>query len=133
MSTEKLIGARVTRITTVALGILAVLGLTISWSGSGGGLSWVRTLAIVCAVLALLGGIHCTRAGYNLWMRFAKILSGVMTTIVFGLCYLLLVPLFVPIVWLLDPLRLRRGTESQSFWHHRQSAPVDEEMLRRMG
>lgn len=133
MSTEKLIGSLITRIATVTLVVLAILGLMISWSGSGGGSSWVRTLAIVCAVLALLGGIHCTRAGYDLWMRFAKVLSGVMTTIVFGLCYLLLVPLFVPIVWILDPLRLRRGAESQSYWHHRPDTPVDVEMLRRMG
>jgi hypothetical protein len=78
-------------------------------------------------------GIYCSRAAFAWWMRFSKVLNAVMTTVVFGLCYLVLVPFFVPLIWALDPLRLRRGSNPPSFWHERPGTPVTVDSLRRMG
>jgi hypothetical protein len=133
MNAEKLVGSLAVRVATAVFISLAALGLLLSQGGLAAGQRWAVLAAIVCAVLAALGGIHCSRRGYALWMRTAAGLSEVMATLVFGLCYLVLVPFFVPIVWLLDPLQLRRGNDSASYWHERSTTPPDAQGFRRMG
>jgi H+/Cl- antiporter ClcA len=128
-----LVGSLYTRVTAVALGLLAGLGLLLVVSGFDEGRHWIRVSAIVCGLLAGLAGIYCSRVVFGWWMRFAKVLNAIATTIVFGLCYLVLVPFFVPFIWALDPLRLRRGSSPASFWHERPKTPVNADTLRRMG
>ena len=105
MNLEKLlVGSLYTRVAAGVFGLLAGLGLVLVWSGFDEGHHWIRISAIICALLAGITGIYCSRAVFGWWMRFAKVLNGVATTIVFGLCYLVLVPFFVPLIWVLDPL-----------------------------
>jgi H+/Cl- antiporter ClcA len=128
-----LVGSLYTRVAAGVFGLLAGLGLVLVWSGFDEGHHWIRISAIVCALLAGIAGIYSCRAVFSWWMRFAKVLNGVVTTVVFGLCYLVLVPFFVPLIWALDPLGLRGGSKPASFWHQRRSTPVDVDTLRRMG
>jgi H+/Cl- antiporter ClcA len=128
-----LVGSLYTRVAAGVFGLLAGLGLVLVWSGFDEGHHWIRISAIICALLAGITGIYCSRAVFGWWMRFAKVLNGVATTIVFGLCYLVLVPFFVPLIWILDPLRLRRGSNPASFWHEKPKTPVNVDTLRRMG
>ena len=46
---------------------------------------------------------------------------------------LFVVPLFYPIVWYLDPLRLRRRAEEETYWIERRSETVDAASMQRMG
>jgi hypothetical protein len=64
-------------------------------------------------------------------MRFAQVLNKIMTTLLFGVVYLVLVPPFALVMHFLDPLRLRRA--SASYWLERREQSVDLESLRRMG
>lgn len=133
MNIERWIGSRSVRAATAVLACLAGLGLYLGYAEPAGPVPWLKAVGIGCALLALLGGIHCSRRGYALWMRLAKILSEVMSTLVFGVCYFVLVPLFVPVIWMLDPLRLRRNAETSTFWHQRPTTPANADQLRRMG
>ncbi len=130
MNADRLVGSKIVRGVTAVAALAAASGFALAWSGRARG---ALTGAVICAVVTFLGGIYCARRGFALWMRFAKIVNRVMTTLVFGLCYLVLVPMFVPFVWIVDPLRLRRGSNCDSFWHERHRPPVNIDMLRRMG
>ena len=92
----------------------------------------VFVIGCVLAFLTLLGFIHCFAGVYAGWMKFSKALHAVAVTVLFSLCYLLVVPFFVPVVWLLDPMRLRKRSEPAT-WIQRPSEPPDLASMERMG
>jgi hypothetical protein len=93
----------------------------------------VLTFAVVSAVLTFLALIHSHRTIYSGWMRFAEVLHTVVVTLLFGACYLLVVPLFFLIAWVSDPLRLRRSSNTDSFWIRRKTQAQDTGYFERMG
>jgi hypothetical protein len=133
MKTERLIGSPIVRAATVALAALALVGGLITRFAPADGHRWLLTATIACSVLALIGAIHCSQALYAAWMRLAKVMNQIVTTLLFGVVYLLVVPPFALVMRLLDPLRLRRNPDSVSLWRERQQQTASLETLRRMG
>ena len=133
MNLERWVGSVGARLFTVAAALSCATAFALHRRGA-----WppaqVALFALGCllAFLTLLGFIHCFAPVYAGWMRFSKALHAVAVTVLFALCYLLVVPFFVPLVWLLDPLRLRKRS-GPATWIQRPSAPLDLESLERMG
>ena len=71
---------------------------------------------------------------FQAWTRFAEALGGVMTGILFGACYLILLAPFAALLRWLDPLRIRRkALSSESHWIERRKLILTQDMLERMG
>ena len=64
-------------------------------------------------------------------MRFAEALHRIAIRVLFSACYLLIVPVFVPIVWARDPLGLRRRRRATTWVTKR--GEIDLPSLERMG
>ncbi len=91
----------------------------------------LRTLAVVIlAILAWMSVVHASAALFALWMRFADTLHTIAVTVLFGACYLIVVPVFRLALWFRDPLSLRRA--HQTSWVSR-TRTVDAGSLERMG
>ncbi len=130
MDPEKLVGTTGVRVFTATAAAVVVLGVAVYIRTSATG---ILILTIVSGVLALLGFIHSFEPVYRGWMQFAKRLSEVVVTLLFSLCYLLIVPLFYPIVWLLDVLHLRKRGDEETYWIERSNEVADAESMQRMG
>src|SRR6516225_692967 len=120
MKIERIVGSPVVRAATIILAALALVWGLISTRTPSVGHRWVVTAAIVCPVLALIFAIHSSHGVFTVWMRFAKVLNLIVTTVLFGVVYLVVVPPFALVMRMLDPLRLRRLSDSESLWHERQ-------------
>jgi hypothetical protein len=131
---NRLIGSAGVRAGTLAALLLSVSALVvrdrIAASGAEGALF---LLAVGAGVVALLGMIHSFRRLYAGWMRFAEVLQKVVVSILFAAFYFLLVPWFLVMVRILDPLRLRTRSESESFWIPKRRQGIDGKSLSRMG
>jgi hypothetical protein len=130
MSPAKLVGTSGVRLATIALLAASAAGVFLYRRDPS---TFVLTAAIVATVLAFLGLVHSFGRLYSLWMRFADVLHVVSLSLLFGACYLLVVPLFYLIVRALNPLGLRRRGDRQSFWIRRRSPKVDPHSFQRMG
>lgn len=109
------------------LGALAAL-----WSlAPGGPRGLLRIAIVVLGFLTALALIHATRRGFAAWMKGAAVLQRIVTTILFGACYILVVPLFALLARLKDPLGLRTRSED-TYWIPRKRSALDRESLRRM-
>lgn len=97
--------------------------------GAGGMLSW---LAVGSGLLAFIGLIHSFASVYAVWLGFAERAHTVVISVLFGACYLLVVPVFRLITLASDPLRLRKRSHAKTFWISRQEDP-DPASLERMG
>jgi hypothetical protein len=100
---------------------------------AGGMAGTMLAVTIIFGFLAFVGFTHCFKSVYTWWMKFANLLHKLVTAILFGACYLFLVPLFYPAIWILDPLGLRKNRGSESFWVRRRNRRLDLASLRRMG
>jgi hypothetical protein len=92
----------------------------------------VLVATAVSGFVGLIGFIHCFRAIYDRWLTFTHALHKVVTTVLFGACYLLVVPLFWLITLPFDLLRVRRRDAVESFWIAKQDKP-DKSSFGRMG
>ena len=81
---------------------------------------------------SFFGFIHSFHSLFTGWMRLAEKMNKVSTAILFGACYLLVLPLFVPITWLLDPLKMRNSSSKTTFWQPRPTKKLTLDSLRRM-
>ena len=134
MDPSRIVGSAGIRVATLAVLLLSATGVLlrdhIVVAGAGDALFFS---VIGGGFLALIGLIHSFRAVYSRWLRLAKLLQTLVITILFGACYLLIVPLFFVILRASDPLRLRTRSEPESFWLPRRGARTDEKSLARMG
>lgn len=130
VDSAKLVGSPGIRLATIVLVLVGLGGVALYRREPSSLVFWPT---IVVGLLALIALIHCFRRLYAQWMRFAAVLHKVALTVLFGACYLLVVPVFHLIVRLLDPLRLRRKPEADTFWVERRRPDVDPVSLRRMG
>jgi drug/metabolite transporter (DMT)-like permease len=121
MDPGKLIASPGVRVASALLVIVSVAAL-----------GFQPIVAAVTGLLAFLGLIMSFRSSYQAWMRMAERLQTVVTTILFGACYLLVVPLFAAFVRMSDPLRLRRPKNESSWVGTRQEAR-DARSYQRMG
>jgi hypothetical protein len=76
---------------------------------------------------------YSLRKIYRLWMRFAELLHSIAVAVLFGGCYLLIVPVFFLISRPFDPLRLRGRADAKSYWIKRRRGDVDLRSLQRGG
>ena len=88
---------------------------------------------VASAVVAFMALVHSSHGIYARWMRFAEGLQALIVTVLFGACYLLVVPLFFALSWYQDPLRLRRRAQEHSFWVQRAAGSDDLRSFQRMG
>ena len=134
MNPEKFIASIGVRRATLALALLCVVVITSQqsdfFSETREGL---QILAISSGVLALIGAIYSFRVTYDVWMRSAKILNTVVITLLFGMTYIAVVPLFAAVLLVMDPLRLRRRSKNETFWVPRLSGELDLTSLQRLG
>lgn len=134
MTTDKLIGSVGIRIATMLFSLLCIMGIILSryrFFGETGGPA--LTLTVVSGILAVVGAIYSFRSVFSLWMRFAKVLHVVVTTLLFGACYIVVVPFFFLVIRLFDPLCLRKQPEPRTFWIQRRNVRVEVVSLQRMG
>jgi hypothetical protein len=89
-----------------------------------------RLAVVILAVAAWMGVVHSSARLFALWMRLADTLHTVAVTVLFGACYLVVVPVFRLVLWFRDPLSLRRAR--QTSWVPR-TRLVDADSLERMG
>jgi hypothetical protein len=133
MNLERWVGSLGARLFTVAVALACVSALALHRSEVFPSAQVAVFVAgCVLAFLTLLGFIHCFAPVYAGWMKFSKALHAVAVTVLFSICYLLVVPFFVPLVWLLDPLRLRKRS-GPATWIQRPSGALDLASLERMG
>ena len=131
MDPSQLVGSAAIRGATLLFA--AVCAAAVSMSGSSPGAQRLLTwLAIGSGLFAAIGFLHSFQSTYSAWLRFAERLQTVVISILFGACYLLVVPLFRLFTQISDPLRLRRRMRAETFWVLR---PEDSDLdsLERMG
>lgn len=126
MTATRYVGSWPVRAATALLALTSV-GL---WMADTGGSS-VFYGAVGSTVLTMVGVIHSSASVFKRWMRFAEGLQTVVVTTIFGVCYLVVVPVFSVIVWFRDPLRLKRRSQ-QTAWVTRRD-DSDPLSLERMG
>ena len=133
MDIERIVGSSGARI--VAAGLCALLAFAIAlrryslypWTEG----TPFFVFLIVLGICAFIAVIPSFRTLYYRWLAFAEFLQGIVVTVLFGACYLLIVPLFAVIAHALDSSRVR--TKSKSFWRPRHPAAGDESYFSRMG
>ena len=134
MNLDRWIGSAGTRVATLTFALLCLTVVAVHMRRL---LPQTGQLAIVVAcasgLLALVGVIYSFHPVYSLWMRMAKGLNTIVVTVLFGACYLIIVPVFFLVVFRSDPLRLRRRFDPKTFWIPRHRDPIDSTAFRRMG
>ncbi len=130
MDSARFVGSVGTRLATIAF-VLVCVGGVVQYGRAPSPL--ILTLTIGAGFPAFLGMIHCFDALYSRWMRFAELLHKVALTVLFGACYLFVVPFFYLFVRVLDPLKLRSRGQPGTFWIRRRNPGVDPSTLQRMG
>lgn len=134
MNPNRLVGSLGVRLTTFVFSLLCVTVVMLHGGDRFPTLSkGLMILAVGSGVLAFIGLIYSFKVIYALWMRFAAILHAVIVTLLFAICYLVVVPVFFLIAWPFDPLRLRNRSEPDTFWVRKRSTPCDLSSLERMG
>jgi hypothetical protein len=129
---ERIVGSLGIRLAAAGLALACLFGAWLYRDGAFPDASgWVLFLTIASGVLALMAGVHTSRAVYARWLAFSQRLHGFVVTVLFGACYLLVVPLFRLVGLTRDPLRLGRRDRAQTFWIPRQNPGPDS--FERMG
>lgn len=133
MNPNRFVASRSVRLLTPVLAVMCLMLTGWLWSLPDSGLrSGFRVVAWILALGTLLGAVHATRSGYAAWMKLAAAMQQVVTTTLFGLVYLGVVPVFSIVARILDPLRLRKGNRKGSYWIPRRKVELDREYFRRM-
>ena len=134
MDVDRLIGSTGIRTATLAVLLLSVTALVFreqtALSGAREALFFV---AIGGGVLAFIGLIHSFRSLYSWWMSLTGLLQNLVVILLFGGCYVLIVPWFFLMTRANTLLRWPSRSEPKSFWIPRRRADCDARSLARMG
>ena len=134
MNSDKFVGSVGVRLATLLFLLLSVMAVVLYERGSFPNVSKAPLIvAVVAGILAFIGMIHSVRKVYTAWLNLAMTLNTVMITILFGACYLLVVPVFFVIRWPSDPLGVRKRFEVDTFWVRRRRSRCDLASLQRLG
>lgn len=134
MNSDRLVGSDGVRLATLLFLLLSVTAVVLYERGSfPNGYKAPLIVAVVAGILAFIGVIHCVRTVYTAWLKLAMTLHTVIVTILFGFCYLFVVPVFFVIRWPSDPLRVRKRSEVETFWIRRRRSRCDLASFQRMG
>ncbi len=132
MDTGRFVGTLGVRLATATLAAICAAGAFTLGRPDLPGRGVLLAVTFVAGFLALVGFIHCFRAIYDRWLVFTRVLHTVVTTVLFGACYLLVVPLFWLITLPFDLLRVRRRPAAESFWVEK-PGKADPSSFQRMG
>jgi len=133
MDSARLVGSSLVRLATAILaGVSLATGLALRGNGFAGMRSVLLALTIGTGILAFLGLVHSFRLLHTAWLAYARVMHVLAVTVLFGACYLLIVPVFWLILRPFDPLRLRRRSRGNTFWIPRREE-FDPTSLQRMG
>jgi hypothetical protein len=114
---DRIVGSLGIRLAAAALALACVCGaLLYRGRAFPDAQGLVLALSIASGVLALMAGVHTSRAVYARWLALSQRLHSLVVTVLFGACYLLVVPLFRLIGLTRDPLRLGRRDPGETFW-----------------
>jgi hypothetical protein len=134
VNSDRLVGSVGVRLATLLFLLLSVTVVVLYKHGSFPNVSKALLIvAVVAGILAFIGVIHSIRTVYTAWLNLAMTLNTVMITILFGACYLLVVPVFFAIRWPSDPLGVRKRSEVETFWIRRRRSRCDLASLQRLG
>lgn len=133
MNSDKLIGSVGVRLATLVFFLLSATAAVLYARSLFPNGKALLVLAVGSAILGFVGVIHASQTLYVLWMRWAMTLHTGMIIMLFGACYLLIVPVFFLMVWPFDLLRLRKRSEVETFWIRRRSSACELASLQRMG
>ena len=97
------------------------------WSGA------VLAFTIVTGVMAFMAFVHTSRAVYARWMTVAGLLNKFVVSVLFGVFYLLIVPIFALLARPFDVLRLRPRPHATTYWIHKKQVRADAASLQRLG
>ncbi len=134
MNFDHLVASRGARAFAATFAVLAIASFALGRSDVVPDLGrFIFLPVLIFSVLTFMGIIFSFRPLYTRWMKFADALQVVVMTILFGGCYLIVVPFFVLIVKASDPLGLRgRPEDGDSYWVDRHKDESDIESYRRM-
>ena len=134
MDVDRIIGSTGIRVATLTISLLLVTAVVLrEHMDPSGARHAVFLLVIGAGVLAFVGLIHSFRALYSQWLRFAGFLNRLVVALIFGGCYLLIVPWFFLMARAISLLRSRSRFEPESFWIPRRRVDCDARSLARMG
>lgn len=97
------------------------------WSGA------TLAFSIVSGVLAFMAFVHTSRAVYARWLKVAEGLNKAVVSVLFGIFYLAIVPVFALLIRPFDVLRLRQHRGATSYWIQKKNARCDLASLQRLG
>ncbi len=134
MDVDRLIGSTGIHVATLAVSLLSMTVVVFrEQTVLSGARDALFFLPIAGGVLAFIGLIHSFRSLYSWWLRFAAHLQRLVVTLLFGSCYVVIVPWFFLMAHSIGLLRLRNRSEPKSFWIPRRHVDCDARSLARMG
>lgn len=122
----QLVGSNYIRAATLAAVVLFGAALISVPQGA-----FPKIAPLLLGFLTLVLAIHCSKTVFDRWMSFAGRMNVFGTALLFGVCYLVVVPVFWAICRVLDPLRLSRK-ERTSYWIPRAKREMSLRSLQRM-
>ena len=132
MKATSFIGSMPARVISALLGLTAVL----AWWGYArvdkGAEFWLYA-GIATTALTFVSSVHYSRRIYSAWMKLAHRLQLLLVTVLFSMCYLLLVPLLYLFARNSDSLKLRSGDGVDSYWIDRRDERRTLRFYERMG
>ena len=134
MNIMAFVGSAAAIAATAALAALCLLGaaayattLVPGWSGA------TLAFTVVTGVLALMAFMHTSRTVYRRWLKIAEAMNKTVVTVLFGVFYLVVVPVFALLIWPFDLLRLRSRPKATTYWIDRKNTKGDAASLQRLG
>jgi hypothetical protein len=132
---ERIIGSRGIRGVTLVAAVILVTTMVLRAYGiapwTGGRAFLVFSVGV--GFIAFIALIHSFRTLYDRWLAVAAFLQRVVITLLFGGCYLLVVPWFALLARVIGVRGLRGRPGPRSFWVRRRHSPCDESYFTRMG
>ena len=132
MKVTRLIGSMPARVTSALLGVTTVL----VWWGYArmdeDAEFWLYA-GIATTALAFVSSVHCSWRIYSTWLKVAHRFQMLLVTILFSMCYLILVPLLYPFARASDSLKLKTGDRVDSYWIDRRDEVRTPQFYERMG
>ena len=131
---DKYIASPAARALALFFGVLFVVFIVIGQVADLSNRNVLYLSTVIFGLLALLGCIHSFHGVYRAWMNFAALLQKGISTILFGACYLFMVPFIVVFVRISDPLKLKASASKQdTFWIQRHADEKNVASYQRMG
>ena len=127
---KKIVGSWTIRGIAVTLGLISLVSCGIVVLGTIPGWNGVLKLTAGANGLAsLAASVHWSPAVHRGWTGVAEVIHSIVTTAIFAVCYLLVVPFFFLIIRAQEFFQPKKD----SFWKKRKASEFDRDYFERMG